>query len=844
MNPRQLTRPTTFLVGLTLLIFAAEAVIMTAFDLLALRGWWVSLLDSALLTVLVFLFVFPFYRKVVAKEKAAQRRAECLQYAIDQHAIMSIADPQGQIVHANDRFFEATGYSPAEVLGQNHRILKSDHHPPAFFENMWATLLRGEIWRGDLCNRRKDGTLYWVNATIVPFFDKDGQPEAYIAIRTDISRQKALQAAAMSQEIYLKTILDNLGEGVYTLDADGKMDYINTEGARMLGWSPDELLGKSLHPIIHHHRPDGRPLPAEDCPIHAAMCEGKVYRSNEQVFFTRAGDAFPVKLTGAPLIKEGQVMGSVAVFSDARQDRLLQQGLIAARDAAQAAARTKASFLSTVSHEIRTPLNGIVGMTGLLADTPLNSEQREFLSTIELSADALLSLINDILDYSRLEAQKTVPEQIPFSLEEVFDQSLDIVAARAQEKGLLLASYLDTAIPAQLLGDPARIRQILLNFLSNAVKFTSEGQVIARAVTESKTSQLVVIRLEVEDTGIGLSPAAQERLFVPFEQEDSSTTRKFGGTGLGLAISKGLAELMGGEVGVRGAVGQGSTFWAKIQLKLGEAVSDVPAFGAGKNVVIATQHAAQRALWERYFSDWQINTKWITRAEQLGTIFDHPDAVLLGESALKFGDWSAAARRLRIPCLVQAHTRLGLKISCDGVIAPPVKQSSLRTALQRLWAPDDAPLLTTTSPRTRPLKPHCPILVAEDNPVNQRVIIRLLAKLGYPADLVENGVEAVAAVQTGQYCLVLMDCQMPELDGFGATIALRQTEAGRTIPVVALTADAMETTRERCRAAGMNDYLSKPVNLEQLDAALARYLNPTIEIGPTPEPPERASAVQ
>ena len=681
-----------------------------------------ALLDAGLLSVVLSTVLLPLMLNFRQRNLRVARRALRLQYTLDEHAIVSITDVTGRITFANDRFCQISGYSRQELIGQNHRMLKSQEHAPQLFIDMWRTIANGRTWHGDICNRSKTGGLYWVNATITPFMNARGKPEEYIAIRTEITAQKALEKAARQRELWLRTILDNLGEGVYTLDAQGMLSYLNPEAERLIGWRVDELEGKSLHHIIHHHGPDGNLLPAEECPLHLAMSENRSYRSSELMFFHKDGTGFPVSVTGAPLLADGEQQGSVAVFSDISEERLLQQRLQDAKNAAEEAARLKADFLSTMSHEIRTPLNGVIGMTDLLLTTPLDNEQSEFVRIIKLSADALLAIINDILDLSKIEAGRLILEHTEFSLRQIVEDCVDLLSAKAKEKELSLSCVVAAGMPDQLIGDPTRIRQILLNFLSNAIKFTTHGEVLASAELEAGASdERPVVKIAVRDSGIGLSEAAMANLFQPFSQADSSTTRKYGGTGLGLSICKRLAEAMAGEIGVSSVPGVGSTFWVRIPLALG----------------------AEKPAPPQAFS-------------------------------------SAAAER-------------GQRISG---------------------------------------KRH--LLLAEDNPINQRVAVHVLNKLGYAVDVVDNGALAVAAVAAGDYALVLMDCQMPEMDGFAATAAIRRAEADsdRHLTIVAMTANALSGDREQCLAAGMDDYIAKPVDAARLKTLLAAWL------------PEAATAIE
>ena len=820
-----------------------------------------DLADAGLLALLLTTVILPLLLHLRRRNLRVARRALRLQYTLDQHAIVSMTDVTGRITYANDRFCEISGYSRQELLGKNHRILKSGVHPPEVYEGMWRTIANGSTWNGDVCNRNKAGGFYWVHATITPFMNERGKPEEYVAIRTEITVQKELEKASQRQEAWLRTILDNLGEGVYTLDARGKVAYINAEAERLIGWRMEELVGKGLHDIIHHHRPDGSVLPATECPIHLAMRDHRVYRSSEEVFFHRDGSSLPVKITGAPLSLDGEWQGSVAVFSDMREERQLQRHLRDAKNAAEDATRLKGDFLSTMSHEIRTPLNGVIGMTDLLLDTPLDNEQTEFARTIKVSADSLMAIINDILDFSKIEAGRLVLERTNFSLRQVVEGSLDVLTARSQEKQLILASFIAPELPDHLIGDPTRIRQILLNFLSNAIKFTERGEVVASATRDeggAADPQRVMVRLAVRDCGIGLSETARAGLFQPFSQADSSTTRKYGGTGLGLSICKRLADAMDGGIGVDSTPGLGSTFWVNIPLEMAEekrgpAVADLMLLG--KRVVVAGGDAGSQAIWRSYFKAWEVECEAVAGLNELrrllGELQDRgqaPDALLLAQPLPDAAliDTVASLKALaRIPivcCLTRPDREQKATLAAQGVgvLQLPFRQSTLQSALtMALGAAPATPGRRTSDAIERAgaapqaeRKHH--LLLAEDNPVNQRVAVHMLNKLGHAVEVVDNGALAVAAVAGGHYALVLMDCQMPQMDGFAATAAIRSAEAkSRHLPIIAMTANAMQGDRERCLAAGMDDYLAKPIDINLLAEMLAQWL-PSDAAGPAP----------
>jgi PAS domain S-box-containing protein len=478
-----------------------------------------------------------FIKAITTELEQANNELEQKQYALDQHAIVSIADKSGRIVYANDKFIDIGGHSIEELLGQNHRLLNSDFHSHDFFTEMWTEISRGNVWHGNICNRNKQGNLYWVQSTIVPFLDIHGQIERYISIRTDITAQKEMEQTAIKSEEWQRTILNNLGDGVYLLDLKGRLTYLNSTGEQLFGYKFAELEHKFLHDIIHHHRADGSFLPYQKCPIAKNMKKRIAYQSDDELFFRKNGESFPTSVSSAPLYENDKLVGVVVCFRDISEQRAIQQQLIEAKETAEQATKIKSEFLSTMSHEIRTPMNGVIGMTNLLLDTPLDAEQFEFTGIIQNSANALLGIINDILDFSKIEAGQFEIENLNFSFTEVIDGSTDVILPRAHEKSLSLISYVDPKIPEHLLGDPMRLRQIVLNFLSNAVKFTNEGTVLVKAILLKQSNGVAWVRLEITDNGIGISVEAQARLFQPFSQADSSTTREYGGTGLGFRVS-------------------------------------------------------------------------------------------------------------------------------------------------------------------------------------------------------------------------------------------------------------------------------------------------------------------
>ena len=1024
-------------------------------------------------------------------------------HALDQHAIVSITAADGKIIYANEKFSKISQYPIDFLLGKDHRILNSGFHPREFFQQMWETITSGKIWNGEVRNRRKDGTFYWVESTIVPFMDDQGKPLRFVSIRTDITSRKEMDERLNEQRAFYEHISETLGEGLYVQDKKGKCIYMNSEAERLLGWERAEFIGMQVHDTIHSQTADGLPLSGKDCPIMLGIKKYGRSRRDDQVFIRKNGSVFPVEVSSQQIVNDGVFGGLVVAFQDisvrkqselfirltqerlnlsldgsnlalwdwditsdhiylsdrwsvmmgggkeevlvtseqffsllyfedrdaaksslalvlkgqeefysaefrARRNngelawihahgkvverdasgrairmmgtnaditerklseealhkseiklrtlydstsdavmlidesgyfdcntasvamfgcnspqefyarspaefspelqpngkssallsekqnaialekgsnrfewvhrrvdtgatfdaevllnsmlldgrqvlqasvrniterKLAEETLKQAKEAAEQAAKVKSEFLANMSHEIRTPMNGIIGMTELALDTELTHEQHEYMTLVKTSAAALLNVVNDILDFSKIESGKLNIEIIEFSLEDMLRNTMRSLAVRAHEKNLELLLHVSQEVPDRLMGDPGRLRQVILNLVGNAVKFTEKGEIeVSVQCVGNKDDAQSALRFKVRDTGMGIPREKFKIIFDSFSQADSSTTRKFGGTGLGLTISNQLVNLMGGShIELESEVGKGSTFYFTLNM---DSVSREPFANyqhtgkiAGMPVLVADDNATNRKLLMDILHSWKMLPTVVESGEQAMVELEsallkgkpYPLALLdvqmpgmdgfeLVEKIRSRAEYVGATIMMLTSEGQRGHAARCRELGVASYLMKPISQSELLDAIMTALGEPLQNSALVTRHSLRESKRTLNLLLAEDNSVNQTLAIRLLEKLGHAVTLAKNGLEAFTHWQAGKFDAILMDVDMPVMNGYEATQKIREEEKtrGGHVPIVAMTAHAMKGDREECISYGMDGYISKPIDTEEL----------------------------
>ena len=658
----------------------------------------------------------------IAATEAALREKNALLTTLNMHAIVSVADRAGLITDVNMAFCDISGYSRAELMGSSHNIVNSGVHARGFWVDMWRTISKGTPWRGEVCNRARDGSLYWVDTFIAPFMGMDGKVGKYISIRTDISSRKRSEIRVIETSSLLHSVLESASEvSIIATDPELRIRVFNSGAQRLLGYTSDEMVGRETLVRVHDTgelRARGEELSAQFGRIitdgNALIEPATLRQPREWTYLHKDGGRITVSLVMTAMKSDdGRLLGYLGVAHDVTRQKQLESSLRSAMHKARKASLAKSMFLANMSHEIRTPMNAVMGLTYLLGKTHLSDEQAGFLAKIHIASKSLLAIINDVLDLSRIEAGELTVEKTPFDMFAVLKDLSDLISVQTESKGLAFVVDIADDLPAVIEGDGARLGQILTNLLGNAVKFTEQGEITLGVRSVAISDHDVTLRFVVRDSGIGIPLEAQEKIFAPFVQADDSTTRRFGGSGLGLSIVSRLVALMGGNLGMSSTAGVGSEFWAELS------------FGTSARVV--------------------------------------PD----------------------MPCRNPAIPDNGEDI------------------------PDGAR-----------------VLIVDDSDINLEVAGRILTQAGFRVSTAADGLEAIECLRAASmaFDIVLMDVQMPKLDGIEATRRIRDDLGMRLMPVIAVTAGVLTSEHAQTREAGMNGFISKPFDAEELIRTVHRHV--------------------
>jgi PAS domain S-box-containing protein len=937
-----------------------------------------------------------------------------MQKLVNRHVLISLTDKQGSILYVNEKFCDVSGFSEDELVGQTHKIINSGYHDADFMTHVWQTISVGKTWRGQFCNRCKNGELYWVDSTIEPLLDETGKPYQYLSIRRDITEQKNNELKLLT----LKQGLEASTEMVLITNEKGLVEYINPAFCRLSGWSAEQLMGKkpsilnsqninqetlvemgnalkcdaswsgrllnrrqisesvivdywaavNITPILkgngeisgyvqiqrdislivereenlQSENADNaarlkiadvlqqqKPLKArftsvltqifelnafnlqrrggifiknldekfldlfilhgnfsqdfvkrsQRIAMGAGIC-GNAAQSTEVTIadscFCDSRDSLEFENLAAhghyivPMTCAGNILGVLFLYTDtkpmqnqARISMLKQVGemmalallqeqaqisLAKSRDTAIKTAEIKSQFLANMSHEIRTPMNGILGMLDLLADTNLTTEQADVLNTAIHSAEALLVILNDILDFSKLEANKVELEHIEFNLPDLVEDVCWLLSGRNNKNKIELTCFIPSSFPELWFGDSMRLRQILMNLISNALKFTKKGEVNVSITKVLSVDGQTHCRFEVKDTGIGLTEVQQAQLFKPFTQADSSTSRHFGGTGLGLSICKSLVDMMGGTISVESILGRGSTFF--VDIPLAASTQQPPGFVTsldGVRVLLLDDNETRQAMMMHHLNAWKCDAKAENTANaallelEIAALNSQVYDVVILNITLPDMTASEMVRAMNDNPLLSHIPRL-LVLSNGEMseteryhlgffhcVFKPIRVTQFFDALTNTLNNVPQVVMNVNTEMDYDDYSDKQVLVVEDNAINQKVIIAALARFSIVPDVVENGVEALSWSLNIRYDLILLDCQMPIMDGYETVkqIRLRETNQSTRIPVIALTATSSASEQKKCLAAGMDDYLNKPFDRYVFNEMIRKWLKPS-----------------
>jgi PAS domain S-box-containing protein len=809
----------------------------------------------------------PLYFVIHVEDNTERRRTEeALRESEERFRIMAdscptgiwVTDAQGGTRFINRAYRQFCGATCEQVERDEGRLLLHPEDEPEFNAAFQRALNEHTPFSSEQRSRRADGEWRWVESYAEPRFSPGGEFLGHVGTSKDITDRKRTEQALQASEEKFRQLAENIREVFWMISPPAAETlYISPAYEQVWGRTRDSAYRNpmSWEEAVH---PDDR---EEARSLFARRMQGEPLDSEYRIL-TPEGEVKWIRDRAFPIRDQaGQLIRVVGIAEDITGQKRYESELIHAREGADAANQAKSAFLANMSHEIRTPMNGILGMAGLVLHGDLDPRERKRVETVRDSAEALLNILNDLLDFSRMEAHKLTLEESAFDLRGLVEGVADLMGVRSQEKGVELLCLIEPDVPTQLIGDASRLRQVLVNLTGNAVKFTAAGEISIR-VKRDASGDPRGIRFEVRDTGIGIPEDKRDLLFHPFSQVDASTSRRYGGTGLGLSIVRLLVDLMGGEVGLESAEGKGSCFWFTVALERQPADEErpCPLSLAGRRILAVDDNEASRNLLMELLALWKASAAEASSAEAALDLLrsadrDPFDAVLvglempgtdgesLGKLIREHAGLAGAALVLLKPLSLAADSERWRRLGFAGQVNKPVKQGELGACLASILGYGPAPASSSPKPNrpspNRELRAQLHLLMVEDNAVNQAVALGILENLGYRADVAADGRSALLALAENDYDLVLMDCQLPEMDGYEASRRIRDPDTrvrNHNIPIVATTANAMSGDREKCLAAGMNGYVAKPLNPDALAQAIEEW---TVGM---PAPPERAPA--
>ncbi|AGP80687.1 PAS signal transduction protein [Alteromonas mediterranea MED64] len=750
--------------------------------------------------------------------------------AMDKHGMVVTMDVKGKILSANEKCSELSGFAEHEIVGKYITAFAITNISNSDISAIFSALAIGNIWQGEVHSLRKTGEPWFVFATVVPVVKKAPLVDHLIVIATDISQQKRLEKSLSEGRAFYRSITDSIGEGVYAVNAEGKTQFLNPAASRLLGWTLEELQDRRFHDTVHYQKGDGTLLKREQCPVNLTIRDGKSYTSYEDFFTDKRGRLFPISIVAVPLLNnEGKPDGHVGVFNDISSQKAIEHKLQKAYDEAQGANKAKTDFLATMSHEIRTPMNAIIGLTHLALETQDNDQRQQYLEKVQKSSNALLELMNSILDFSKVEANKIDILDEPFTLTKTIDKLAQVFQVKAQQKQLQLLFDIRCSTKIRCSGDSEKIYQVLLNLLSNAIKFTETGHVLLKI--DKRGNEL---GFSVSDTGMGISDTGKTKLFNAFEQADASISRKFGGTGLGLAICKRLVELMGGELTIESKVNEGTNFAFSLPICIEDTEpsdSLLPVSIPSEVLCIQTHKSVEQGC--------QILCQTLQRFNIHCLIAD-PNENLLPKQAdfsivflpVDESSWKSFLRHVQfgeyheLNCNVlispfskeEVQKRIGTSLSKNiRIIELPFTEGELISALSPLHASTNKKTsegLESKKWRTKRLL-NKRVLVVDDDLISVEISQQILKDLGVNVVSAMTGEQALALCKSNTFDAILLDCHLPGITGYDIAETLTHKEGCYT-PIIALSADETNEASEKALSAGMCHHLVKPATADEI----------------------------